>query len=97
MKVVVKTNFRLSAMGKDDMVEVDLAAPVLKSVLEHISVEYQKGRPVINPVTHEVDPEEYTVLLNGSAYQFLPQRLLTPLSEGDEVRLYRWFELLGGG
>lgn len=97
MKVVVKTNFRLSAMGKDDTVEVDLPAPILKSVLEYISVEYQKGRPIINSVTNEVDPEEYTVLLNGSAYQFLPQKLLTPLAEGDEVQLYRWFELLGGG
>lgn len=97
MKVTVKTNFNLVAGGNGNSVELDLASPTLKSVLECISVEYQKDMPIFNVDTNEIDSEEYSVLLNGASYQFLPEKLLTPLREGDLVQLFHWFELLGGG
>ncbi|MBI4331176.1 MAG: hypothetical protein HY673_07845 [Chloroflexi bacterium] len=97
MKVRVKISRSGGAQEKTDTVELDLANPTLKTVLERVSRDYENGGRLFNPETGDVDSEGYTVLLNGSAYQFLPQKLQTPLSEGDEVQLFRWFELLGGG
>ncbi len=97
MKIVLKTNFSLGAERNGRTEEIDLPAPTLKTVLEYVSRKYQNGRDLYNPETSVMDPEEFSLLLNGSSYQFLPQKLLTPLSEGDEVQLFRWFELLGGG
>ncbi len=97
VKILVKTNFSVGGPERDSTFELDLPAPTLRSVLEHMSRQYQKGRALFNPETNEIDSEEFSVLLNGSSCQFLPRKLLTPLSEGDEVQLLRWFELLGGG
>ncbi len=97
MKLVVKTNFGLGGSSGNASVELNLEHPTLRDVLVNISNEYQKGRPLFDHETNEVDSQEYSVLLNGTYYRFLPDKLLTLLAEGDEVQVFQWFELLGGG
>lgn len=97
MKIKIRINSAQGVQDTTDVLELDMVSPTLGSVLERVSQDYQKGRCIVNPAANDIDSEECSILLNGSSYQFLPQKLLTPLSEGDEVQLFRWFELLGGG
>ncbi|MDP2718918.1 MAG: hypothetical protein U1D67_07200 [Dehalococcoidia bacterium] len=97
MKLAIKTNLGTGESSSESSVELDTVSPVIKDVLDIISEKFQNGRPLYDKSRNEVDAEEYSILLNGTNMRFLPEKLLTPLSEGDEVQVYRWFELLGGG
>ena len=102
MKIVVETNFNVggSILERDVGLQVDLKSEraTIRTLLEELSRKQYEGRIVfIDPETSEVDPTDYSVMVNGAAWEFLPQRLETELIEGDKVSITRWLEILGGG
>lgn len=80
--------------------DVELAGRDLsvRALLEGLARSYPHADlSFIDPDTGEVDPEEYLVMVNGTAWEFLPRRLDTGLRDGDRVSLTRYLDLLGGG
>ncbi|MBI4286921.1 MAG: MoaD/ThiS family protein [Chloroflexi bacterium] len=90
MKINLKSNFDL---GIYDM-EFTEAGATLRDVLQAL-FRRDRGLDIIssaNPT--EVDPG-FVVSVNGRDYMFLPQRLDTPLKEGDMVEVS--VAAMGGG
>ena len=88
----------ITALLQEGEVELEDARPTIRALLEELSREYSKEKVTfIDPETDEVDPEEYLVMVNGRAWEFLPQRLETEIKEGDRVSVTKWLDLLGGG
>ena len=97
MKLLLRTNLDLQSASSGTIIELELQEVILKDILAKIADNYQTGKPIFDADTNEIDPVEFSVLLNGTHYEFLPAKLLTPLSEGDQIQVYRWLGLVGGG
>ena len=89
MKVRLKTNF--DVWEKQGEVEMGLQ-DTLRGLLDHLSA--KSHLPIIDPKTGDVD-ELILVRVNGREHFVLPQRLDTPLHDGDEVGIELIF--LAGG
>lgn len=90
MKISLKSNFDL---GVYEM-EFHRGGVTLRDVLQEL-FHMNQGLKIVdgaNPM--EVDAG-FVVSLNGQAYMFLPQRLESPLRDGDQVEVS--VAALGGG
>lgn len=102
MKVVVETNFSVGGtiLEKDTQLTVDLSPQhfSLRDLLERLAKEHYEGRiAFIEPDTGQVNTTDYTIMINGATWEFLPERLETKLNKGDKVSITKWLEILGGG
>lgn len=102
MRVTLRTNLDLQSSSNGtiielDTIELDTEKATLRDVLAKVADRYQIGTPIFDPGTNEIDRTEFSVLLNGMHYESLPARLVTRLSEGDQIQVYRWLGLVGGG
>ena len=89
MKVTLKSN--LDVWGKQGEVEIGFQ-DTLRRLLDRLSA--KSHIPLIDPKTGDVD-ELILVRVNGREHFVLPQRLDTPLHDGDEVGIELIF--LAGG
>ena len=81
MKVIVESN--LDIWG--DQTELELESHVtLRELLQNMSTKIRV--PLIDPKSDEVDPF-IQVRVNGREHFVLPQRLNTPLHDGDVVEI----------
>jgi len=90
MRVAVSSNF---GFGGVPGTELDVSGDAtLRDLLTDVAAryEYRLFAPDLRKVVDEVQ-----ITVNGKDHLFLPTRLETPLSEGDEVGIY--FYPLGGG
>lgn len=97
MRVVVESNFDLWGEYTQKEMEIEGQEVKLEDLLQAITKASNGRYQIIDPQTGEVDPFDYAVFLKGCAYQLLPQRLQTRLSEGDKVLVTKWMDILGGG
>lgn len=90
MKIALKSNFDIGIFE----IEFSQSPVTLRDVIKKLS-HRQQGLGVIkesNPM--EIDAG-FDVRVNGRDYVFLPQRLDTPLKDGDQVEVS--VSALGGG
>ena len=97
MKITLETNFHFPGRVADGEIEVRDGA-TLRNLLEECLVRDSRGKKIfIDPGINEVDPGEYLVMVNGTAWEFLPKRLETELKDGARVSIAMFLEVLGGG
>ncbi|MDP2644837.1 MAG: hypothetical protein Q8P24_07845 [Desulfobacterales bacterium] len=82
MEIIVKSNFDLNF----DPMEIKADGITLRSLLMDLGTEQHANVEFIDPKSNEVD-DFFTVCINGREYRYLPARLDTRLSQGDEVRI----------
>lgn len=97
MKVMVETNFDIIGEFSKEQVELQVPNATLRVLLKELSHRWGGDSNFIDPQTDELDPVECEVLINGTAYKFLPDGLETKLKDEDSVTIIRWMEALGGG
>ncbi len=97
MRIIVETNFEVGGVLGLGEVELKAENATLRALLEALSKMCQGQIEFINSESGDIDHEEYDVLVNGCAYEFLPAGLETKLNDEDNVSITRWFEPLGGG
>lgn len=97
MKVMVETNFDIIGEFSKEQVELPVPNATLRVLLKELSHRWGGDSNFIDPQTDELDPVECEVLINGTAYKFLPDGLETKLKDEDSVTIIRWMEALGGG
>ena len=97
MKVMVETNFDIIGEFSKDEVELQLPSATLRVLLKELSHRWGGDSNLIDPQTDELDLIECEVLINGTAYGFLPHGMETRLKDEDNVTIIRWMEALGGG
>jgi hypothetical protein len=97
VKVMVETNFDIIGEFSKDEVELQLPSATLRVLLKELSRRWGGDSTFIDPQTGELDPIECEVLINGTAYGFLPHGMETRLKDEDNVTIIRWMEALGGG
>lgn len=97
VKVMVETNFNIIGVFSKEQVELQLPNVTLQVLLKDLSRRWGRSFDFIDPETGELDPDDCEVLINGTAYKFLPDGLETRLKDDDSVTIINWMEALGGG
>lgn len=95
MKIELNTNFYLQGISPGGEIELEGSAPTLRSLLQEISP--RSRLQTMDPKTHQLEREAFSVYVNGCALDYLPQGLGTPLQKGDAVIITYWMDMLGGG
>ncbi len=95
MRIVLKSNFDVAGIFEKGYVELDGSDVTLRQLLDHLSRQTKGTMELISPKTREVNPEDFSVSLNGMEYPFLPGRLETKLKDGDVAEVS--ITVLGGG
>ncbi|MBI2935010.1 MAG: MoaD/ThiS family protein [Chloroflexi bacterium] len=95
MHINLKSNFEVAGIFEAGYVDLPGNGFTLRQLLDELSRRSQGTMEIIRPRTREVNPEDFTVLVNGREYPFLPQRLDTALNDGDTVEVM--ITVLGGG
>ncbi len=95
MRIILKSNFEANN-GVFQKGYIDMPGETtLRQVLDELSRGTGGTMEIIRPRTKEVNPEDFTIVLNGKEYPFLSQRLDTRLKEGDVVEVM--ITVFGGG
>ncbi len=96
MRITLKSNFEVGVGGlfKDGYIEMPGDAVTLRQVLDELS-RRSGTMEIIRHATREVNPEDFSISVNGHEHPFLPQRLETKLKEGDVVNVM--ITVFGGG
>jgi sulfur carrier protein ThiS len=90
MRITLKSNFDLGL----EEIELPGDGATLRNLLEELG-RHHRDMDFIDPRS-PTDVEEYfSVSINGKEYRFLPQRLDSPLKDGDEVEVA--VVMFGGG
>ncbi len=97
VRVMLETNFNIMGVFNREQVELQLPDVTLRVLLKDLSRRWERSYDFIDPETGELDPEEYEVLINGTAYKFLPDGLETRLKDEDSITIIKWMEALSGG
>ncbi|MBI4330521.1 MAG: MoaD/ThiS family protein [Chloroflexi bacterium] len=95
MKIVLKSNFEVAGIFARGYIEMPGDDITLRRLLDELSGRTGGTMEIVSPRTREVNPEDFSVSLNGLEYPFLPRRLDTLLKEGDVVDVM--ITVLGGG
>jgi molybdopterin synthase sulfur carrier subunit len=96
VKIIVKGYFNLQkAMEGKSLVEVEKETASIREVLQDLSDRF--GKDLTELIHHPEDEEpagRLIVLVNGRNHLSMPDKLDTPLKDGDEIAL---FPPLAGG
>lgn len=95
MHIILKSNFDVAGIFEKGHIELDGSDVTLRQLLDQLSRQTKGTMELVSPKTKEVNPEDFSVSLNGMEYPFLPGRLETRLKEGDVVEVS--ITVLGGG
>ena len=90
MKIRVKGYLKLKqAMGKEPELMMENGQWTIRRLLEELSDRFGKdfSRMIFDPDTGEVNGY-VRVLVNGRHYSHMPDRLETPLTDGDDVAIF---------
>ncbi len=97
MRVMVQDNLDTYDQFLDREFDLEGDMATIRDLLMAVTARSGGLYQMISSATNDVEPSEYMVLLRGSAYQFLPERLETELREGDKVRILRAMDMMSGG
>lgn len=95
MRILLKSNFEVAGIFEKGYIEMSGSDITLRQLLDELSRKTGGTMEIVSQKTREVNPEDFSIALNGLEYPFLPQRLDTRLREGDVVDVT--ITVLGGG
>ncbi len=95
MRIVLKSNFEVNGIFEKGYIDMAGDETNLRHLIDELSRRSGGSMEIISPKTREINPEDFSISLNGMEYPFLPQRLDTRLKERDVVDVM--ITVLGGG